>query len=391
MPSTMPNESRRARTSAQSRRCRPAPGARQMRSSAFCSSPNTDDRADQQRGRRRRSCASTPCAGLLTLCSSACDRRRALLAHQPAQLGEDVAARRVLAEDEAGDRDDDQQQRRDREQRVVRERCAHARARSRRSRRLTAWRQSAYSEAQRHGCHPGGPCGGNALSIARRSGSAGRVLAGFLQPQENTHDRSPNRPRIDFSLPAPLAVAGCGMMNRCPRATSATVTRSPAHNEVPPNPAARLRHRQGRARRQRPQVDHHVLRHDRPGHRRPLPRPGRGRRECRRRRCRSAAASPARSIGTATLTPAQVGRRQARPLVHQPAHRRQPGRRDARPGQVARADRDIERAAALAADPRRPAARLRFSSSRRRRTRRCTLPVVVIGRASMNSISFGYS
>ena len=32
-----------------------------------------------------------------------------------------------------------------------------------------------------------------------------------------------------------------------------------------------------------------------------------------------------------------------------------------------------------------------FSASRRRSTRRCTLPVVVIGSASMNSISFGYS
>ena len=31
------------------------------------------------------------------------------------------------------------------------------------------------------------------------------------------------------------------------------------------------------------------------------------------------------------------------------------------------------------------------SSSCRRSTRRCTLPVVVIGSASMNSISFGYS
>jgi uncharacterized MnhB-related membrane protein len=32
-----------------------------------------------------------------------------------------------------------------------------------------------------------------------------------------------------------------------------------------------------------------------------------------------------------------------------------------------------------------------LSSSRIRNTRRCTLPVVVIGRASMNSISLGYS
>ena len=32
-----------------------------------------------------------------------------------------------------------------------------------------------------------------------------------------------------------------------------------------------------------------------------------------------------------------------------------------------------------------------LSSSRNRSTRRCTFPVVVIGNASMNSISFGYS
>ncbi len=31
------------------------------------------------------------------------------------------------------------------------------------------------------------------------------------------------------------------------------------------------------------------------------------------------------------------------------------------------------------------------ASSRKRKTRRCTLPVVVIGKASMNSMSFGYS
>ena len=49
MPRTMPNESRRARSSAQTPPRRRAPGARQIRSSAFCSSPNTDDRADEQR------------------------------------------------------------------------------------------------------------------------------------------------------------------------------------------------------------------------------------------------------------------------------------------------------------------------------------------------------
>ena len=58
---------------------------------------------------------------------NALDRLRRLVAEQAAQLAEDLATRRVHAEHQAGDRDDDQQQRRHREHGVVRQRSAHAR------------------------------------------------------------------------------------------------------------------------------------------------------------------------------------------------------------------------------------------------------------------------
>jgi hypothetical protein len=74
--------------------------------------------------RRARTSAQTP---PLPALQQRLRRRRAVVAHQLAQLDEDVAACRVGTEDEAGDRDDDQQQRRDRKQRVVGERRAHAR------------------------------------------------------------------------------------------------------------------------------------------------------------------------------------------------------------------------------------------------------------------------
>ena len=51
---------------------------------------------------------------------------RAGRAEQALQLAEDLAARRVVAEHQPGDRDHDQQQRCDREHRVVGERRAHA-------------------------------------------------------------------------------------------------------------------------------------------------------------------------------------------------------------------------------------------------------------------------
>ena len=194
-----------------------------------------------------------------------------------------------------------------------------------------------------------------------------------------------------------LAIAGCGMMNKAQGVMTVPLS---GQNEVPPNAQRRLGHRQGRARRQRHQVEHHVLGHDRPDHRRPLPRPGPARRERRRRRAvRRPARQPDHRLGDADAGAGRPG--QARPLVHQPAHRRQPGRRAARPGQVdigglrpltpSGAQRTIALALAEAPPVKPTAAPSLSSSSRRRSTRRCTLPVVVIGKASMNSISFGYS
>ena len=93
---------------------------------------------------------------------------------------------------------------------------------------------------------------------------------------------------------------------------------------------------------------------------------------------------PDRRLGDADADAGRPG--QARPVVRQPAHRRAPGRRAARPGEVSRLARHDEAppvtttAAPSPFPPRAGAARCR-----------CTLPVVVIGSASMNSISFGYS
>ena len=52
---------------------------------------------------------------------------------------------------------------------------------------------------------------------------------------------------------------------------------------------------------------------------------------------------------------------------------------------------DLDRAARRSLSRRGPQPAFARSSSCSRSTRRCTLPVVVIGSASMNSISFGYS
>ena len=53
-------------------------------------------------------------------------RRRALVRRACLELAVDLAARGLFAEDEAGDGDDDEQQRRDREDRVEGQRRAHA-------------------------------------------------------------------------------------------------------------------------------------------------------------------------------------------------------------------------------------------------------------------------
>ena len=69
-PRIIPNESRRERTSDQRPRSARA-GARQMRSSEFCSSPNTDI-APSSSTAPPTIVPSTPCAGLLTFCSRLC-------------------------------------------------------------------------------------------------------------------------------------------------------------------------------------------------------------------------------------------------------------------------------------------------------------------------------
>jgi hypothetical protein len=68
-----------------------------------------------------------PSFGSLTLSSRPFDRLAPVLAHQELQAVGELALHRLLAEDHAGDRDHDQQQRRDGKEGVVRERRAHAR------------------------------------------------------------------------------------------------------------------------------------------------------------------------------------------------------------------------------------------------------------------------
>ena len=182
---------------------------------------------------------------------------------------------------------------------------------------------------------------------------------------------------------AAFAFAGCGMMKSDSMGGAMTVPLA-ASNEVPPNPSSGS----GTA---KVELDGSVVKWnisysgtERSGHRRPLPRPGAGGIE---RRCRRAVRRPARQpdhrLGDAD--PGAARPAQGRPVVHQPAHRRQPGRRDPRSGEVSQALSPAE------APPVYDRGAFAFSSSRRRSTRRCTLPVVVIGSASMNSISFGYS
>ena len=64
--------------------------------------------------------------GLARIREQALDGRRALLAHEAAKLPEDLAARRLVAEREAGDPDHDEEERRDGEERVIRQRRPHA-------------------------------------------------------------------------------------------------------------------------------------------------------------------------------------------------------------------------------------------------------------------------
>src|SRR3954469_7781776 len=104
-----------------------APGARQIRSSEFCSSPNTVE-APKKSVAAPTSSAKTLVPGLAALASSASlARARALRADEAGERLEQLAAHRRVAEHEAGERDHDEEQRRERKERVVRERRAHAR------------------------------------------------------------------------------------------------------------------------------------------------------------------------------------------------------------------------------------------------------------------------
>ncbi len=83
-------------------------------------------RADQQQ-RHAEGRAGDAVRRLVEAGENALDGFGRVGAHQLAELAEDLAARRVLAEHQTGDRDHDQEQRRQREHGVVRERRAHAR------------------------------------------------------------------------------------------------------------------------------------------------------------------------------------------------------------------------------------------------------------------------
>jgi hypothetical protein len=133
MPRIMPNDSSRARSSFHQPAERSRAGARQIRSSASCSSPKTVV-APTSRRTTPIVVAAMPSAGLLTLASRPSIAWPASGAHQLRHLAEDLAARRLLAERQAGDRDHHQQQRRQRERRCSTTAPRPCSARSRRSR-----------------------------------------------------------------------------------------------------------------------------------------------------------------------------------------------------------------------------------------------------------------
>ena len=70
---------------------------------------------------------SVPAPGVLRVGEGRLDERRRLGSHQPLELSEDPALGSLASEDQAGDGDGDQQQRRDREGRVVGERSRQPR------------------------------------------------------------------------------------------------------------------------------------------------------------------------------------------------------------------------------------------------------------------------
>ena len=125
MPRIMPNDSRRAR----SRPHRPLAPRAPARARCGRARPAVRRtpwlRRPAARPRRRR-WPMTPRSGLRRLSSICFDRLRRVGSHQAGDLREHLAARRVLAEHQPGDRHHDQQHRRQREHGVVRQRRAHA-------------------------------------------------------------------------------------------------------------------------------------------------------------------------------------------------------------------------------------------------------------------------
>ena len=126
IPRTIPNDSSRARTMPHrpGRRapCRRPPDAVERVLQFGEDRRRADEQQHQAEDPGQHAFGRPAC----TVSSSASHRRRALRAEQAVDLLEDLAARGVFAEDQSGDRDDDEQQRCDREHRVVGQRRAHA-------------------------------------------------------------------------------------------------------------------------------------------------------------------------------------------------------------------------------------------------------------------------
>ena len=96
-----------------------------MRSSASCSSAKTEV-APTNSSSTPKAAAGTLSPRRLALSSRPCTASAPCVPSMPCSCAVDLAARRLLAEDETGDGDDDQQQRRDREDGVEGQRRAHA-------------------------------------------------------------------------------------------------------------------------------------------------------------------------------------------------------------------------------------------------------------------------
>ena len=87
-------------------------GARQMRSSASCSSPKTEV-APSSGHNNAGDCGARAAFGLTHTFEQSFDSVSAIVSHQSLQLGENFAARRFGAKDEARNCDNNEQERRD--------------------------------------------------------------------------------------------------------------------------------------------------------------------------------------------------------------------------------------------------------------------------------------